>query len=317
MNKIATTNIDGNVKVWDADSGILLATMRKHTNHANGVAFSPDNSLIVSIDHNDNGCINFWNASTYQLEKSIKSEYAMNSIAFSSDGTMICVTNDKGQVLIYRISTGALIRTLIAHELPVLSAVFTLDNSKIISGGQDKVLIIWNIFTGEIIGKVFGFTDWITCIVISPDNSKIAISLTDGKICLLDYITKKLLDLMQYHKKCVNSIALSPGFFSQLIVSGDINGNIHIKDLKNDYRMLIINENTKPIVTVVFSPDGMKIVSASIDGRVNIWMIYGKLSLSFQDTCEITALAYINQPIKPICINQPKLSLSNIFSEFY
>jgi WD40 repeat protein len=46
--RIVTTSRDNTARVWDAETGHLLATLTGHINRVNNAAFSPDGKRIVT-----------------------------------------------------------------------------------------------------------------------------------------------------------------------------------------------------------------------------------------------------------------------------
>ena len=60
--------MDHTVRVWDAATGRLLLTLRRHETPVRSVAFSPDGRTIVSTD--EGGAALLWQASDWSCEAS-------------------------------------------------------------------------------------------------------------------------------------------------------------------------------------------------------------------------------------------------------
>jgi len=58
VNELATGGTDGSVRVWDADTGKLLATFLGHKTAVHSIAFSGDGSLIASGGRD--GAVRIW-----------------------------------------------------------------------------------------------------------------------------------------------------------------------------------------------------------------------------------------------------------------
>jgi len=86
--RIVSGNSDNTVKIWDANSGLLLNTLDSHTGSVQSVAFSPNNLRIVSGGYD--GSINIWDAKSGQLLNTwIDHTCPIYNVTFSSDNLRI------------------------------------------------------------------------------------------------------------------------------------------------------------------------------------------------------------------------------------
>ena len=60
--------IDRAVRVWDAETGQELYSLKGHNGQVTGVAFSPDGSRLASAD---GGTVKVWDATTSQEARAI------------------------------------------------------------------------------------------------------------------------------------------------------------------------------------------------------------------------------------------------------
>ena len=58
--RLASAGSDGTVRLWDAVSGQLTATLEGHTGPVRGVAFAPDGRRLASAG--DDGTVRVWDA---------------------------------------------------------------------------------------------------------------------------------------------------------------------------------------------------------------------------------------------------------------
>ena len=68
--QLVSSGMDGAVKVWNADDGSLIHTLKGHRGKANLAAFSPDGKQIVSAS-NDN-TVKIWDAAAGSLIHTLK-----------------------------------------------------------------------------------------------------------------------------------------------------------------------------------------------------------------------------------------------------
>jgi WD40 repeat protein len=58
--RLATASADGTVRLWNADNGQEVLTLRAHTDPVNDVCFSPDGTRLASAS--DDGTVRLWDA---------------------------------------------------------------------------------------------------------------------------------------------------------------------------------------------------------------------------------------------------------------
>ena len=96
----------GDIDIWDAGSGQVLAVLKGHSAAVDALAFSPDGSRIVSGSRDKS--LRVWDASTYDpLLVMGDHEEAIASLAFSTDGARIYSVSPDGTVRVWETRTGA------------------------------------------------------------------------------------------------------------------------------------------------------------------------------------------------------------------
>ncbi len=64
-SRIVTASGDGTVKLWDANNGTDVLTLKGHTDAVRTAFFSPDGDRIVS--GSDDGTVRIWDARPYAV----------------------------------------------------------------------------------------------------------------------------------------------------------------------------------------------------------------------------------------------------------
>jgi WD40 repeat protein len=65
---------------------------------------------------------------------------SVTSVAFSPDGSLIASGSEDSTIKLWRVSDGALVRTLTGHTIGVYSVAFSPDGSLLASGGRDRTI---------------------------------------------------------------------------------------------------------------------------------------------------------------------------------
>jgi WD40 repeat protein len=115
-------------------------------------------------------------------------------------------------------------------------------------------------------------------VVYSPDGSRIVSGSGDNTIKIWDAGSGRELDTFKGHTGGVESVAYSPD--GSRIVSGSDDKTIKIWDAETGWRILwtggghelqSLEGHTSWVRSVVYSPDGSRIVSGSSDDTIKIW----------------------------------------------
>ena len=143
------------------------------------VAFSPDGNRIVTAGYQEKrnpafglapecGLYTFscppilaatkmilWDATTGQQLRADDVSSAVNSVAFSPDGSHILSGGDDTTIELWDAATGGLVRRFEGHSMSVRSVAFSPDGTRVLSGSDDKTIKLWDVATGRL-QRTFG-----------------------------------------------------------------------------------------------------------------------------------------------------------------
>jgi WD40 repeat protein len=150
----------GEVKVWDAQSGGELLTLKGQKRFVNAVTYSPDGKRLATLSRDNS--VKVWDAQTGQELLSLPVQIrAGGAVAFSPDGKRLASSNqppnitgpgEAGEIKLWDAQTGEELFTLQGHSSSVTSIVFSSDGKRLASGsigmGRRDVKV-WNAETGE------------------------------------------------------------------------------------------------------------------------------------------------------------------------
>ncbi len=163
------TCIGQEIRLWNANTGEPIKTLKGHTSVVNSVVFSPDGSTIASGSGHWWGYegkasageeVRLWNANTGELIKTLKGHKdVVSSVTFSPDGNLI-VSGDwydwdgylssgtwSGEIRVWDAHTGEHLKTLTGHTGGVSSVAFSPDGKTLASGRTDGTILLWDFST--------------------------------------------------------------------------------------------------------------------------------------------------------------------------
>jgi WD40 repeat protein/uncharacterized caspase-like protein len=164
-NKLAFSNNDKTIQLWNIADGSLLNTFK--TNGTNAIALSPDNKLLASA--NDNNEIELWQEG--RLFKTLaKQDAKIVALSFSRDGQILATAGEDNLIKLWQVKDGNLIKTLTGHLDKVTSLTFSRDGQTLASGSADKTIKLWNLADGTLVKTLLGHPDEVKSLTFSDNG---------------------------------------------------------------------------------------------------------------------------------------------------
>ncbi len=210
----------GDLRLWDVQTGELLRVFEGHQSIVTNVAFAPDGHRVLSgtLLSSD---LRLWNVDTGQMIWAL--DVPSQVFAFAPDGQTIITGGFALEHTLYLIdvSTGAILRTFEGHEDHIAGLAFAPDGQTILSGSEDGEWRWWDVHTGEVLQ--ISADHWgVSNITYAPNGELV---LSNG-VYLWDAHTGELLQELEGHRREVRGAAFSPD--GTLIVSGSTDGTIRL-----------------------------------------------------------------------------------------
>ena len=274
---LASGSTDKTVQLWDPATGAHLATFDSHLATFNepirgiaALAFSPDGRTLASgsID----GTIRFWNTTTRTLlpiRLTAHTEW-VKAISFLEDSSMLASVDFNGVITLWDLKTSQ--KTGLQKIDPrdfLFTSAFSPDGTKLVSTGAKSATSL-NIGAGKIIttrepDRLVRLTDVRTgrelttltktvgginqeegSITFSPDGKTVAFQGTN-KIHVWHTETGNVLTIPLLKQK-------NGAFLNEATVERQINAQL-----------------LNVVSVLMFSPDGKKLVSGTVSGKVQMW----------------------------------------------
>jgi WD40 repeat protein len=153
--QILSGHNDGTIKLWDAQTGRTIRTIKIAGRNAVHSAFTPDGNAIVCMTHDDNP-IRIIDARSGDIIRNVrkmdigKFEHTGHdeSLAISPDGKMMAVSAPRGKIGLWEIETGRLVSKFDARLSRDDIVVFSPDGKTLAARGLNQNILLWNVKSG-------------------------------------------------------------------------------------------------------------------------------------------------------------------------
>lgn len=239
---IASSSIDGDVKLWSSRNGAQIATLRGHSMPVNSVCFSPRNQFLIT--GSSDRSVKIWPGSVGRMIKKIEqTNEPITSVCFEQQkGMLVAVGTHSGEIRIYEIYGGVMKFKIKAHKAVVRRLKFSPDGKYLVSGSEDSLT------------KVFNVSAQLTLIAeLSPKNSSMPITAID--------INRQNL-ILTCSEDC------SVYLYSDVIEQHD--GQTTTAVSKHN-PFIRLDSHKSPITACSFNEMGNRFATASKDATIIVW----------------------------------------------
>ncbi len=167
-----TTCVEGELILWNLETGAEVRRFEGHTGWVNSVAFSPDGQAALS--GSADMTLMLWDVTTGDAIHRFEGHTdAVNSAAFSPDGQTVLSGSADTTLMLWDVTTGDAIHRFEGHTDAVNSVAFSPDGQTILSGSADTTLMLWDVSTGKVIHRFEEHPDAVTSVAFSPDGNMV------------------------------------------------------------------------------------------------------------------------------------------------
>lgn len=94
--QLCTASFDGNVKIWDANTGELTYNLRRQAQPVYSISPSPDGNFLATGSLG--GYVTVWNLNDGTFVREIRGDGDTFDVSWSADGTMLCACFSSGSL---------------------------------------------------------------------------------------------------------------------------------------------------------------------------------------------------------------------------
>jgi WD40 repeat protein/serine/threonine protein kinase len=250
--RLVTAASDKTVRIWDANTGRPLSEPLKHEGYLSTASFSPDGLRVVTactLADRERSYAQVWDAATGRpLTERLRHEAVVSSAQFSPDGQRVVTASFDGAFRIWDANSGRqlLQQTVRAKNNRLIGAQFGPDGQRVVTASFDGTAQVWDIRTGKPIGQVINHNSPVTSVEFSPDGKRV-LTASSHQVRLAAYGTSW-------------GTNEAPRF-----------SEARIWDSNTGLPLTPPLQHAGGVSFARFSPDGLRVVTASQDKTARVW----------------------------------------------
>ncbi len=183
LGRVATGSASRLVKLWKAEDGSQLSSIKKHTDWLTALDFSPDGILLATGDRN--GGVWVWEATSGSEFHTLRGHQAgITAAAFRPDSNLLATASEDGTVRFWEMDNGGEIKKIDAHTGGVLAFSWARDGS-FATAGRDKSVKLWKSDFNQT-REIKDLPDIPTAVTLDSDGKRVFIADYSGVVFVHD-----------------------------------------------------------------------------------------------------------------------------------
>jgi WD40 repeat protein len=262
------------VRLMEAASGKVLATLPGHADYVRSIAFSPDGKWLAAGGGpcQVSGEIKLWDVEARKLIRTMAGHSdCIYSLAVSPDGKLVATTSYDKLAKLWDASTGKEVRNLKDHIDAVFAAAFSPDGKWLATGSQDRSVKIWDVASGQRLYTLSEPLDGITSIAFAPSGKQIAAGGYDKTIYVWNLTDKggTLAHTLIADEDAILQIAWSPD--GKTIITSSSDGSIRVRDANSLDPISVLANQPDWVEALSISPNGKWLAAGRYDGTFSVY----------------------------------------------
>ncbi|WP_165066736.1 WD40 repeat domain-containing serine/threonine protein kinase [Paludisphaera rhizosphaerae] len=262
----ATAGQDGTIRLWDAETHVLLRTFRGHDGDVDWVAFSPNGEQLASCGND--GVVRLWNAADASIAPRLLSEPGREIVAvvFTPDGRSVIWGGVAGVVVSYDLNAGVS-RELSSTSGQRINAMAVSPDGRWLGVCFDGKPGFLKIDLADGAARPDPGAQFVNCVAFSADGRSIATGNKGGKLRIER--GDKVVSLSPEFDQAIEAVAFSSD--GRLLATSGGPGIIVLRDLETHLVLRTYRSWVGRHWSLAFEPGGNRLIACGDHDSVEIW----------------------------------------------
>jgi WD40 repeat protein len=249
--------------VWQARPCKLVRTLGRVGETSVSVVASPNGRRAAFVSGREARIVD---VPSGRARFRLKHPGRITSLEFSVDGKRVVTGGNDRLVRLWNGVSGKRIHELAGHRGRVLDVAIAPDGAEIVSVSTDSTARVWDAATGSLVAPLLGHTNFVRTVDFSPDGLAVVTGSDDGTARTWSPAGRRLATLAG-HDGPVLDARFSPDGFS--VLTGGADGTVRLWDAGTRPQLLPSElEPPEPTGTIATSLDGAKAMADGDIARI-------------------------------------------------
>lgn len=265
---VLTGSYDRTARLWNLQSGRVVARLDGTDRVVSSVAFSADETSVVT-GHFD-GTARLWDIETgSEVRRFAEHGDRVTAVACSSDNRWVLTGSWDATARLWDRATGKEVRRFQGHSDKVTSVALSADGRWVLTGSHDKTARLWDRETGAEARRFQGHTDRVTSVAFVPGQAAVVTASDDRTARLWDLAGGRELRSFTGHRDRLTSVAASPD--GRWLATGSWDATARLWDLASGKEVRSLTGHREIVSSVAFTADGLGVLTGSHDLTARLW----------------------------------------------
>jgi WD40 repeat protein len=266
--RVVSASDDGTLKVWDLDTGGVIATLGGHTDGVLACAVTPDGRHVISASVDRT--LKVWNLDSGRVVATLDGHADwVRACAVTPDGRRVISASDDKTLKMWDLDAGRVVATFNGHAAGVHACAVTPDGRRVVSASVDHTLKVWDLDAGVLVASLDGHTDGVLACAVTPDGQSVVSASADGTLKVWDLTTGHVVGTFDGHTAGVRACAVT--LDGRHVISASADCTLRVWDLDSGHVRAIFDGHTDGVRACAVTPDALRVISASDDGTLKVW----------------------------------------------